>query len=405
MHGGDELLIHANKPDWVVFNQSQSPAFQRLLEQLTSDFGSCMIYTGTPFPVQNDLTQVVTGPAYNRASLLGRAKTWTAYTISALYSAFRLQGRPFLFAVTNPPVLPLVAWLLSKLKGWPYALLMWDIYPDHMVQAGLLRNRGVVARTWTWLNRKAMRDATVVITIGERMAAVLRDQLGPDAERCRLEVIPNWGDIESLRPIAKADNDLAVEHDQVDKVTVLYSGNMGKTHGLISVVEAARRLQDDPRVSFFFIGDGLGKPELDEAVQRYQLTNVKLLPAQPWAVLPFSLAMADIAIVTQAPGSEHLSLPSKTYSMLATGAAILACTSEDSDLAALVTQHGVGVVCPQDSPEAIERAIRALVNDPQRLANCRATARAIAEEKFSFEAVHKQFRAALGAAVSGGTNQ
>lgn len=387
---------------WVVLNQSQSPVFQQLLEKLSSDLGPTLIYTGTPFESTVDGVMVEAGPRYDRTSLRGRAKSWIAFTFSATKLLFRLRARPFLLAVTNPPFLPQLVWFFHMLRGWPYALLMWDIYPDHLVQAGILRRRGAIARTWTWLNRKAMRDAEVVITIGDRMAGVLMAQLGSDVEQRRIEVIPNWGDIESLRPMAKAENTFAVEHDQVDKVTVVYSGNMGKTHSLKTVVEAARRLQNDPRVSFVFIGDGLGKPELEEAVRQSKLTNVKLLPAQPWNVLPLSLAMADIAIVTQAPGSENLSLPSKTYSMLAVGAAVLACTSMESDLADLVTKHEVGFVCPHDDSDAIERAIRVLANDPERLARYRANARVIAEQKFSFEAVYQQFRATLGAVVAGG---
>src|SRR5690606_8968901 len=96
-----------------------------------------------------------------------------------------------------------------------------------------------------------------------------------------LEVIPNWADTNALRPLHKQDNPLAWELGQRDKLTVLYSGNMGAGHTLSGVIEAAALLESDPRIEFLFIGDGLSRPALEAEVAQRKLNNVRFFDYQP----------------------------------------------------------------------------------------------------------------------------
>lgn len=388
------------KPVWIVLNQSESPDFQTMLEALSSHLGPGLVYTGTPFRAKTSAFKVEKGPTYDRRATWQRALSWARYTIGGLSRVLHMRGRPFLLAVTNPPTMPHVAWFLHKVRGIPYALLIWDIYPHLMVSAGFLTQGGWVARVWSRLNRKSFLNARVVITIGDRMAEVLRQELGTDVQRCRIEVIPNWSDTRALRPIPKHENEFAARHGQVDKVTVLYSGNIGQSHDVVSVVEAARILKDDSRIEFMIVGSGLGKKDVEAKIDEFGLKNVRLLPPQPLDVLPLSLATGDIAIVTQAKGTEHLSMPSKTYSMMAVGCSILASTHPESDLATLVNDYDLGAVCPQSNPELIANAIRTLVNDPSRLLACKNRSRTIALERFNFEFVFERFSEVLQKAIS-----
>jgi glycosyltransferase involved in cell wall biosynthesis len=379
----------------VVLNQSQSPMFQAVWEHLTDHVGPTLIYTGMPQPAHTDQVRVAAAPRYRRKNLLTRAVSWWVYWLAALSRVWRLPGRPFVVAVTNPPFLPQLAWLLHKWRGHPYGLLFWDIYPNHMVQVGLLKRGSWLTRWWTDLNRRAMLEASAIVTISAQMADVLRAQLGAQAAQCRIDVIPNWADTDELKPLPKQANPFALEHGQVDKVTVLYSGNMGRTHGLGAIVEAARLLRDDARLSFLLIGDGLGRAELEQSALRHDLTNVVFCPLQPWEQVPYSLATGDIAVITQAGDSANLSLPSKTYSMLAVGCALIACTHRPSDLAALVDVSDLGGVCPPGDGAALAQTIQQLAGDPSRLAACRARARQIAEQQFSIQAAVRQWAMVL----------
>jgi len=371
-----------------------------MLERLSVALGACLVFTGLPYPVENGRLDTRAAPSYDRRSIPRRAWSWLAFTVTSFLGALRLPDRPFLLAVTNPPMLPHVAWLVHKLRGNPYGLLVWDIYPEHLVNMGWLRDKGLLARLWTRMNARAMLDASVVITLGDRMHAALQAQLGRQASRVPIAVIPNWADAEQLRPIPKAENWFAVEHEQVGRVTVLYSGNMGTTHELDTIVESATMLQDDPRISFLLIGDGLGRAALERQVEARGLTNVHLLPRQPWEVVPYSLATGDIALVTQVPGSDGLSMPSKVYSLMSVGCALIVCTEPDSDLAQLVKTWSLGAVCLQGDARGLANAISLLAEERDVLAGSRSRARTVAVGSYSLQAVLPRLQDVLGRAMS-----
>jgi glycosyltransferase involved in cell wall biosynthesis len=392
---------------WVVVNQTQAPAHQQMLERLAGELGPGLLFTGTPHPAARGASpgalHVEKGPSYERRDTRRRLATWGAFVAAAGVRLARLPGRPFVLVMTNPPLLPHLAWALGRLRGLPYGLLVWDIYPEHLVEMGWVGPRHPVVAAWRALNRLALRRAEVVITLSDAMAETLRGQLGGGRAAGRaLEVIPSWADADAIGPLGKGENPFAWAHGQVGRVTVMYSGNMGATHGLESLVEAARALRDDDRVRFLLVGDGNGRAAVAERVARHGLENVRLLPYQPWDVLPRSLAVADIAVVAQAPGTEHLSLPSKTYTSLAAGSARLALTSGGSDLARLVHSEEVGVVCARDDPAAVAAALRGLLDAPERLARYRANARRAAVERYSADAVFERLLAVLSPHVGAG---
>ena len=386
-----------NDTPWLVLNQSYPPAFAELISDLAKDFGPCQFLGGAsmPRPPLEGIRWLSATP-YQRGGLRQRAQSWLRYCVEA--GSLMMRRRPrFVFAVTNPPMLPFLALALRQLRGVPYGLLIWDIYPDHLVESGLVGAKHPLSRLWRLSNRAALRRADFVVTLGERMAETLREQLYPHDRE--IAVIPNWTKPEEIFPRPKGENAFAVEHDQVAKTTVLYSGNMGASHGLDALALAAQGLSDRQDLDFLLIGDGLGLEAVRKNLGTPAPSTVKLLPYQPWDRLPLSLACGDIAVVTQAPGTEHLSVPSKTYSHLAAGSAILALTDEDSDLALLVREHELGVVCPQDDPRAIRAGIEALVGDPEALAGMRLRAREAAEARFCPEVILDAYRP-LFAAIS-----
>ncbi len=338
---------------------------------------------------------VVRAPAYDRRGPGRRALSWAKFSIVALARLWRVRGRPFLLAVTNPPSMPVIALLLRSLRGLHYGLLVWDIYPDHVVRMGWLGARNPMVKAWGALGRTALRRADVVMTLSDRMAGRLIDEARPAPLKHRLKVTPMWEETDIIAPVPKARNAFAVRHGQAGKITVLYSGNMGATHALTPVVEAAGRLRHDGRIGFLFIGDGLGRPGLEREVAARRLNNVLVLDPQDYDTLPLSLATGDIALVVQVPGTEHLSLPSKAYSSLAAGSAIIALTSPDSDLAALIAKYDVGAVCPWDDAGRLAETILGMADRPAELSRFRANARRAAVEEFSADKACSRFRAAL----------
>jgi glycosyltransferase involved in cell wall biosynthesis len=271
--------------------------------------------------------------------------SWGKYFVYALYQCIKTPSKTLLFFVSNPPFLALIGYLLRKIRKQQYVVLVYDIHPDLLVALGRLKEKGFITRLWHWMNRVVYENAEIVLTIGDYMAANLEKRF--DVTRTKPEkvlVVPPWVDTDFIKPIPKSENWFARKYDQVDKLTILYSGNLGATHNIEFIVDLARQLRTQKHIHFLIIGEGSKMEFVQNSIVQEDLENVTLLPFQSEEVLPYSLATGDIAIVTMQPGAEGLMVPSKAYYYLAAGCYLLFNGHVQSEIGQLCEMERVGMV-------------------------------------------------------------
>ena len=244
--------------------------------------------------------------SYRRANSFQRLYTW-CWFCTVTFAKIFFKRRPFeIFAVTNPPFNIFTALLLKRLRGIPYHLLIFDVYPDAAFHYSSLREISLVARFWSYLNRKSFEHASNVFTISERMQRAICKYTSPAT---RIDVIHNWADNELIQPIVPSENSFLVGLGLQHKRIVLYSGNFGKTHDIPTIVEAARLMVAKQDIHFLLIGEGEQKPLIEELVAAYQLKNVTLMRYTDRQVFPYSIASGEIAIVTLDAVAQSVSTP------------------------------------------------------------------------------------------------
>lgn len=374
-------------PEILFVNQSAGQLFRELAEDLALTAGSASMLTGhvegARMAVRPPLCLRL-GPAYRRTSDWSRVWSWIRFFTSAAREAWSASPRTLLFLVSNPPMLPLLGWLLKRLRGQRYVVLVYDIHPELLVAFGRLRSSHPMVRAWQFANRVAWENADAVFTIGAAMGQKLESLF--DASRTSaggVVVIPNWSDPAAIRPVHKSENEFARAHGQQDKLTVLYAGNLGETQDLSTLVETARRLRDDASIHFMMIGDGSRRGWVEEQIRLGQLRNVTLLPRQPEELLSNVLAMGDIAVVSLARGAESYSVPSKLYSSMAAGSALLLVMDARSDGALMVSELECGAVVEPGDVDGMIAAIKRFASSPSFLAACRARSREALVNRFA----------------------
>ena len=370
----------------VLLNQVTGPLFRELAEDLAKVWSPSLLYTGYPHTdvlTGNDSLVINAAPEYDRRSNLKRLFSWLSYFFSALGVVARQSNRALLFIVSNPPFLGLLGLFYKLVRGQKYVVLVYDIYPDLLLGLGTIRG-GFISRTWEFLNHIVLENADLVFTIGEDMASLLGEKydLGKTKAQ-RAVVVPNWADVASIRSIAKADNWFAIKHGQLGKTTVLYSGNMGNTHDIESILEVASELRENDLVHFLFIGGGAKWSLVERMKVGENLRNITLLPFQSEEILPFSIPTGDIGIVAYQPGTEHCSVPSKAYYYMAAGVVPLVVSDRETDLGKIVIDRRCGVVVLNRDIEAMKQAILTLSADTELLQQYKKVARETAEEYFS----------------------
>ena len=202
------------------------------------------------------------------------------------------------------------------------------------------------------MNKKSYQLASEVITISSVMKKVIARSIDED----KIKVIYPWVDISFIKPLKKSENWFVKKHGLTDKKVILYSGNMGITHDLMTLMETAKELQKiENSFHFLFIGGGTQKESLQDFKEKHNLTNVSFLPYQDPEVLPFSFASADFGVVSLGSGAEGLSVPSKTFYLLSSGAAIIAITESGSEIESLVNENNCGIsIQPKDKNKLIQ---------------------------------------------------
>ena len=377
-------MSEAKPPTIIMLNQMAGPLGWDMAEDLGRALGRVAMLTGHPDILakgSNEYVELHSSHAYHRGSFRQRMISWLRYVLQAFFWVWRFPSRTPLLLFTNPPLLPWLGYLLHLVRGQRYIIMVWDIYPDMLVQHGLVSERHPVARAWGWLNRRAYERADAVMTIGEYMAAVLERQFDATQTKAgRVEVIYPWADTDRIFPIAKDQNWFAREHAQVDKLTVMYSGNMGIGHDIETMLASAERLQAHAEIHFMFIGAGPKWQLVKDTLDERKLSNVTLLSWQPDAVVPYSLATADVALVSLEADIAGLMLPSKAFSSLAAGAPLIVMCSRETELAEIVRRHGCGWAIQPERADELCAILQRLAADPAALAPYKERSRAAAEK-------------------------
>ncbi|MBK1646838.1 hypothetical protein CKO25_19810 [Thiocapsa imhoffii] len=370
-------------PRILMLNQVAGPLFRELAEDLAVEFGGADLLSGHLDDIARQpqaALRMIPGPDYDRRSLWRRAWSWCAFFLRALREVFRSDRDTLLLIVSNPPFLAAVGWIAAMFRGQRYCVLVYDLYPGVLVKLGQLRDQGLLARGWRLFNRQVWGRAQIVFTIGAYMAENLRREGGQD---CDVRVVPVWADVEFVRPLPKEQNPFVQSLGWADRTIVLYSGNLGDTHNLDSLLDVANRLRGRDDLGFLIIGSGSKWAALCAYVEEHQLQNVKLLPFQPESMLPQTLPAGDVAVVSMEPAIAGYMVPSKSYYYLAAGSALLAIVPPGNEVADLVEQTECGVRVDPDDPDALFTAIVAMVENPALLAHYQRQARTLAERDFS----------------------
>jgi colanic acid biosynthesis glycosyl transferase WcaI len=249
-----------------------------------------------------------------------------------------------------------------------------------MWRLGILQGRKIIAAATALERWSYARCAAVTVLSADMRANLAAKMRHPE----RLEVIPNFVDVDAIKPSPR-ENGYRAEYGLTGKTVVMYAGNIGMSQSLSLLVDAARATIDRADVVYVVNGAGSMLDELEHSAAG--LANVRFMPMQPIERLPEVLAAGDVHLVPLKTGLSRSSVPSKTYSILAAGRPILASVDAGSEVQRIIESAGAGTAVPPDDPGAFVTALTTLLADPDSLRAMGERARAYVEEAASPEGV------------------
>ena len=329
----------------TLLNQVTGPLFIDIANEYAKYYDEIILVTGVVEPTYaklKDKIKINYKTAYKRDKSYSRILTWLLFYLQTyLYFFFKKQqeGEEVLI-VTNPPILPFLGSKLFLNRKIKFKVLVYDIYPDALSNFGYIKKTSFIYKYWNRLSKKAYKNADEIITI----SSVMKDVVSRNVDSTKIRIIYPWVDTSFIKPIKKENNHFIRKHKLWGKKIVLYSGNMGVTHDLMTALKVAKEFNETyPNFHFLFIGDGVQKKSLVKYVDVNKIKNVTFLPFQEPEVLPYSFSSADYGIVSLTSGAEGLSIPSKTFYYLAAGLAIIAITEKGSEIDRTLCSNGCGI--------------------------------------------------------------
>ncbi|HWB42604.1 MAG TPA: glycosyltransferase family 4 protein [Gemmatimonadales bacterium] len=379
------ILTQVYVPDPAAVGQHMADAAAELVRRgnrvivLTSDRGYDDPSVKYPRHEVLDGVEVRRVPltSFGKSSIAMRLLGGFSFTLQAIVRSLPVRPLDAILVSTAPPMASVAAVAIAAVRRVPIKYWVMDLNPDQLVALGVVGARSLVARVFDRLNRMVLRRAADVVVLDRFMAERVKAKLDVSA---KLSIIPPWPHEDHLDPVAHGENPFRRQHGLDGKLVVMYSGNHGPSNPITTVLRAAQRLGDLPDLTFLFIGGGIGKREVDDAVG----PTIRSLPYQPLDQLRYSLSAADVHLVTVGDAIVGIVHPSKVYGALAVARPVLLLGPEESHVGELIREQGIGWRVSHGDVDGAERTLRLIARTPAaELAAMGARARALVAGRLS----------------------
>lgn len=303
------------------------------------------------------ITRVHPFPSGDKRNIVRRAAGYAGFSALTAVLGARGPKADGVLALSPPLTLGLTGWSIARARKAPFVFNVQDVYPDVAVELGVLANPATIMAA-TRLERFCYERADAITVLSEDLRANVAAKTSIPG---KVHTVPNFVDTGWIAP-SDRENAYRREFGLEGKTVIMYAGNVGLSQSLDLVLGAASAVSYEPDLVFVINGQGAARKGIQTRARG--LSNVRFVDMQPVERLPEVLAAADIHLVPLRRGLGRASVPSKTYSILASGRPLVAAVDEGSEIARIVEEAGAGIAVPPDDVEALTKAIRRLVEHP-----------------------------------------
>ena len=260
-----------------------------------------------------------------------------------------------LFIASTPPILGLVGAFVGKFRRIPFIYNLQDIFPDSLVGTGLAKKGGIIWRIGRVIEDFTYKHADKIIVISEDFKKNIMAKGVPED---KIVVVYNWVDQNAVVDIPREKNKLFDKYNiDREKFYIEYSGNIGLTQNMDMLLEVMKELKaTHPDIGLVLVGEGAYKAQVEEIVKRDDLTNVTMIPFQPYEDISHVLSLGDAGLVISKPGVGANSVPSKTWSIMSASRPVLA-NFDENELKDILVGNECGIFTKAGDKDAFKRSI------------------------------------------------
>jgi glycosyltransferase involved in cell wall biosynthesis len=291
-------------------------------------------------------------------SIISRLMNYFSFTFSSMYYASKIKGNFDYLMVESPPLfLGISAWWISKRKKAKMVFNVSDLWPESAEKLGVISNKMFLKLATIleeWLYKKAF------MVTGQTQGIV--QNIKTRFPNKKVHWLPNGVD-ESIFSFKKQENVRQQLKLSKDDFLIMYGGIIGLAQGLDVILDAAKLLPAESKITYLLLGDGPEKKRLQQRVIDEQITRVKFLELVSREVVPSYVDAVDVAVIPLKKMDLFLgAIPSKIFENLALGKPLL--LSVDGEARSLfIDQGNAGLfIEPENSKMLAEKSLQMETN-------------------------------------------
>ena len=286
-------------------------------------------------------------------SVISRLLNYFSFTFSSMFYAGRIKGDFDYLMVESPPLfLGISAWWISKRKKAKRVFNVSDLWPESAEKLGVITNRAFLKMA-TILEELLYKKAFMVTGQTQGIVADIKKRF-PNKT---VHWLPNGVD-ESIFSFQRTiDVRKQLQFSDSDFL-IMYGGIIGLAQGLDVVLDAAKLLPAESKITYLLLGDGPEKKRLQQRVIEEQITRVKFLELVSREVVPSYVDAVDVAVIPLKKMDLFLgAIPSKIFENLALGKPLL--LSVDGEARKLFVDEGKAALFiePENSQMLAEKSL------------------------------------------------
>jgi len=328
----------------------------------------------------------------NKLSFVRRTIMFFRYALRSIVVACTRKSDCVI--VTSPPLTAALPGIAARfLRGTPFLLEVYDLWPEFPKRMGVIKNPLILAMAgWLeWVSYHSA-DRFVAIAPGIEEGIVRR---GIDRER--ITMITNGCDFGVFEHLPeKTPLPIEIEGVSASDFIAVYTGTHGIANGLDVILDVAAEIKRRGRgdIKFVLAGEGMLKPVLQKRALAEELP-VYFLDLMPKAKLAAFLSAVDVGLVllSDFPVFYNSAAPTKFTDYISAGLPVI--MNYPGWLADKIRSSESGLIVAPGDIAAFADALIVLADNPDRLREIGFNARALAESEFDRDMLAKRFVAVV----------
>lgn len=336
---GFDMVIHASRPTRGLSDEEYAE-YKNRKEEMMYD-GKLRVHR---FPMYREGKNPVL-----------RAMRYSFNWIIQLWYGLTEKNVDCVYLESTPPIQGLLGSLLKIFRKIPFVYCLQDIFPDSLAGTSLAKKGGLLWKIGRVIEDFTYKHADKIIVISEDFKKNIMAKGVPED---KIVVVYNWVDQNAVVDIPREKNKLFDKY-QLDrsKFYIEYSGNIGLTQNMDMLLEVMKELKTThPDIGLVLVGEGAYKAQVEEIVKRDNLTNVTMIPFQPYEDISYVFSLGDAGLVISKPGVGANSVPSKTWSIMSASRPVLA-NFDENELKDILAGNECGIFTKAGDKEAFKQSI------------------------------------------------